>query len=316
MPNGKPGTSFVRALAKAEPVSVRMKITPEDAAFLLEINAKNRPLDSRRVTRFADIIRRGEWKLTHQGIALSPEGEVLDGQHRLAAIVESGITVEIPVSQGSFDFDVIDTGKNRTAGDVLSIAGFLNTNQLAAALRMISIYDSRQPRPWTTLRRGFTNHQIKDMASDAQEYINDCVRNGALISRRIGGSRSSLAAGLYICRRWALDKGLFEEFAEFEHGLVTGIGMADGDARLALAGWFNSGARRIKSNEQRSEIVMLLVLRSFVAFLRGEVLTRMLISDAAGWTYRLPLRAMKETYQGIRPKVLAGSLDEEEQEGE
>jgi len=320
----------MRALGKAEPVSVRMTITPQDAQFLLdtdaEIRAKsgepNRHLEAKRVTRFANVIRKGQWKLTHQGLALAPDGKVLDGQHRLAAVVEAGIAVEIAVSQDDFDFAVFDTGKSRSPGDVLHIAGRKSTPQLAAALKLIAIYDAREPRPWTSVRRNFSNPDILQLANESMPYIDDCVRQATLVARRIGGSRSSITAGLYVCRRWALDKGLLEEYLEFENGLTSGVGMLPGDARLALANWLAStsgkGAGRIRSNEHRSEIAMLLVLRAFVAFLRGEFLSRMLISNAAEWTYRLPLRAMKETYRGVVPgvtrPVVLGALESEEEE--
>jgi len=34
---------------------------------------------------FAEAMRRGEWMVTHQGIAFDTQGVLVDGQHRLAA---------------------------------------------------------------------------------------------------------------------------------------------------------------------------------------------------------------------------------------
>jgi hypothetical protein len=53
------------------------------------------PLSKRTVRDFAEAMRRGDWRLTHQGIAFDASGALVDGQHRLAAIVEADVPVEI-----------------------------------------------------------------------------------------------------------------------------------------------------------------------------------------------------------------------------
>jgi len=65
-------------------------ITPTKAAEYLEANTSNRPLSSATVKSFAEAMSRGDWMVTHQGIAFSAAGVLVDGQHRLAAIVEPG----------------------------------------------------------------------------------------------------------------------------------------------------------------------------------------------------------------------------------
>lgn len=79
--------------------SVLIEITPSQAAALL---AKNTPLNRKvrktHVEALTGAIRRGEWRVTHQGIALAPDGSLLDGQHRLHAIIAAGIPVTMLVS--------------------------------------------------------------------------------------------------------------------------------------------------------------------------------------------------------------------------
>ncbi len=43
-------------------------------------------------------MREGHWDTTHQGIAIASDGTLVDGQHRLLAIVESGVTVRMNVT--------------------------------------------------------------------------------------------------------------------------------------------------------------------------------------------------------------------------
>src|SRR5437763_13699662 len=88
-------------------------ITPKKAQEYLEHNTANRPLSGRTVRDFAAAMRRGEWRVTHQGIAFDTAGALVDGQHRLAAIVEAEVPVEVTVfnevPEGALD--VLDTSK-------------------------------------------------------------------------------------------------------------------------------------------------------------------------------------------------------------
>src|SRR6266704_2773676 len=96
-------------------------------------------------------MRRGEWLVTHQGIAFDVNGVLVDGQHRLAAIIEAERPVELTVfsevAEGTFD--VLDIGKRRTAADVLAIEGEKNSTMLAAMVRTVWLYHNRPDLTWT-----------------------------------------------------------------------------------------------------------------------------------------------------------------------
>lgn len=99
-------------------------MTPQMAAALLERNTGNRKIRPSKVRYLKNVIARGEWQATHQGVAISTTGRLLDGQHRLVAIVESGVPVEIMVTRGlnSNTFKVIDSAITpRTFADTFNI---------------------------------------------------------------------------------------------------------------------------------------------------------------------------------------------------
>lgn len=104
----------------------KVTVTPQLAASWLERNQINRPLSQPHVTRIAAQIKAGRWRYNGETIKLSPSGDVLDGQHRLWAIIEANMPVEILVV---FDverdaFATIDTlSKPRSGGDVIALAG-------------------------------------------------------------------------------------------------------------------------------------------------------------------------------------------------
>lgn len=98
-------------------------ITPELAAGWLEQNTTdNRVVRTAWVNLLADAIRKGQWRLTHQGIAFDTKGQLVDGQHRLWAIIEAGTAVDMAVTTGVEPkaFTVFDIGAKRTLADSLN----------------------------------------------------------------------------------------------------------------------------------------------------------------------------------------------------
>ena len=75
-------------------------------------------------------------------IRFSDSKGIIDGQHRLYAVVASGITIQSWVINGlpSDVFDTIDSGKRRSAGDTLGCRGEQYACRMAAALIMIDKY--------------------------------------------------------------------------------------------------------------------------------------------------------------------------------
>jgi hypothetical protein len=76
-------------------------ITPQTArTWLLELNQNNQRPIERRVQHFAADMKNGRWKNCYQPISFDADGTLADGQHRLRAIVESGVTLTCLVARG------------------------------------------------------------------------------------------------------------------------------------------------------------------------------------------------------------------------
>jgi len=111
-------------------------ITPEIALEILKTNKRNRPMKKDLVLFYAEEMKKGSWKLNGESIIISSTNILLDGQHRLAAIVKSGIEQQMVVVTGAKNevFDTIDVGKTRTSGDIMAIDGISNANKHAAGI--------------------------------------------------------------------------------------------------------------------------------------------------------------------------------------
>ena len=112
--------------SKSIPSVQRVAVSPEIAWEWLEnCNTNNRRVNEKHVRRLARDMVEGNWVLTHEGIAFDKHGKLIDGQHRLWAITEADVTVDMYVWR-NIDPNVriaIDCGKSRSMADVLNIAG-------------------------------------------------------------------------------------------------------------------------------------------------------------------------------------------------
>lgn len=104
----------------------RVRITPEMAVRLLDANKLNRPLGQGHAERIASQITEGKWRFNGDTIKISTTGDVLDGQHRLWAIIESKTAVDSIIVYGieRDAFSTIDTiRKPRSLGDTVALNG-------------------------------------------------------------------------------------------------------------------------------------------------------------------------------------------------
>ena len=112
---------------KTSGVKVEQRIiTPEMADKLLTHNRNNRPISDQHVRRITEQILAGKWKMNGDTIKISDTKNVLDGQHRLWAIVYAKMPVESLVVEGipEDSFDTMDTiRRGRTGADVIALQG-------------------------------------------------------------------------------------------------------------------------------------------------------------------------------------------------
>src|SRR4051812_23704453 len=214
-------------------------VSPKVAAELLaQPHVRQRPLRQGLVRRYAAVMRRGDWHLTHQGIALDETGKLLDGQHRLAAVVMSGMTVRMMVTYGldADRFDVMDTGAKRTSGDIIKMAGFSNGPGVSAVVRLVIAYDELPDMAWTGIvyqEATSSEHRILEVFEQDAERYEEAVRIGASMKGAMKSLLPSAAATwAYVAMRAEKDGGRNRE--EFVHGLLTGENLKHGDPRLLL----------------------------------------------------------------------------------
>lgn len=117
----------------------KLLVTPTVAKQYLEANVNNRRIKNAVVTRYAQDMILGRWKEdTGEIIKISKSGAVLDGQHRLMAVVKSNTPISFHFAMNVEDsvFDVLDTGSSRNATDSFKVKDIKNGNTIPSIISL------------------------------------------------------------------------------------------------------------------------------------------------------------------------------------
>lgn len=109
-------------------------VTPTMAKSWLANHQNYRKMNRAIVVRYATDMDADDWEFNGMPIILDGKGNVIDGQHRLAAIIKSEKSLMMLVVRGVKTADSIDTGKRRNLGDWLAHAGYKNVTCLSSAI--------------------------------------------------------------------------------------------------------------------------------------------------------------------------------------
>lgn len=105
-------------------VATTETVTPQQAELWLEYNniETNRNITHSRIRRYTSDMLNGKWGLG-QPLMFTESGTLIDGQHRLSAVVNSGVDVEFVILRG-YDKSAllfIDTGKSRSTANIARV---------------------------------------------------------------------------------------------------------------------------------------------------------------------------------------------------
>lgn len=119
-----------------------IKVTPAIAHRWLATNKDNRPIRENLVTSFAEDMTNGYWDDNGETIKFDEDDCLIDGQHRLLAIIQSNKTIEMIIVWGikRGSQETIDTGAKKTFANLLSMRKEKNAPALAAIVRKVYIW--------------------------------------------------------------------------------------------------------------------------------------------------------------------------------
>jgi len=267
VPKDLPESEEVRWLfAKHTKEDIRyVDVSPVIAKALLDRNTRNRKIRTGDIKEWSQEMEGGRWRITHQGIAIARDGVILDGQHRLESVVESGVTVRMPVAVGLDPevFSVIDTGRKRNSADAMSMVGEASAFQYAAITRLAMQYETGA---LNRSKGGHANKFHSDVLLAYREGKEDAIRMATKVggNARIMGlpiNKTAVGTAFLLIHQACNDDDLIHEFFE---GIRTGINLSGNDARYIL--------RRVVTNDPRplSKKQLALILKAWKLYAMGE----------------------------------------------
>jgi hypothetical protein len=170
-------------------VAAREWVSPDLARDWLAVNTHNRYVRKGLVRALAADMEAGDWRENGETIKLASDGRVIDGQHRLLAISESGVGQWMLVVRGlpMSSQDTVDTGQRRSFADVLAMRREANASRLSSVVRRALLWDRGE--------RGV------GLRSPAISNVPTIPQQLAFLERH-PGLRESTAEGLAVRRRF------------------------------------------------------------------------------------------------------------------
>lgn len=257
-------------------------ITPKQAKAWLNGHQNIRPINQRTVASLAHDITQGNWKVTHQGICFNEKDELVDGQHRLHAIVEADRPVRMMVStiRGITAQDPIDEGRRRS----LSLLSGHRTRTISA-LGVLRYFEAGEMihRPLTLAE-----------ANDVYDHHKGAFEMLGMVPKIHSLTGGTLAALVWA---WPCDA---EKVRGFAVELTLGEMIKRGDPSFAFRNWM------VATRHSHPEEVALAACNCVRAYLAGQKLTSVFAGEtgyralvAQRRKHRIPFTPTVQAVEGV-----------------
>lgn len=233
------------------------------------VKGTNRKHGRRTVADYAAAMLRGEWELTHQGIAFNVNGELVDGGHRLRAVIlasqtQPDIAIDFMVTWGLSEKAMVtmDIGRRRVPADFLRMLGKSNTASLGGIIRLAYCYDNV---PWSSTET-WSRHRITPTMQE--EYLNENPRLEQAVEVSLPFRRlfkaSALGSFWFVATRERPDVDIHS----FMESLRSGELLEKGDPALTLRELMLNSRAALRRLEGSQELALL--IKAFNKRINGE----------------------------------------------
>lgn len=213
-------------------VSVQLVwLTPEFGQAILDRNGRTqRNPKKEHLVEMIDDIKNDRFMFTGQTIIQDSNGDLIDGQHRIKAVIEAGkpILVLLVRNVDPDAYYAIDNTARRQISDVMRSDGYDNVAALGCALRHLDRYHNGKLMGMGS----YTQSRLSTPAARELLQEHPDLSTSIHVTTKIGR----------ICRSWGAMGFCHYIFSQkdpkaaeqFFHFLTTGEGLFEGDPILAL----------------------------------------------------------------------------------
>lgn len=264
-------------------VTIKKKtVSPAMAKAWMDKRAPNRHVRAFAVSTLLTYMSRKQFLDTGDPIKFNVKGDLIDGQHRLSALIEYGQPIEMWIAEGveSEAMPILDIGSPRKPNDTLDIygkiknRGWKNSAARASTLRMLASYErsngkfmiDRATGPGAGGSGRITRFELI-AAAEKYKNIDESIQVGVGASKILRMGCSVYAAVHYLFSR--VDK---EAADSFFSTLITGdLNGCGGNPRVLreqiIA--FGLAGKRMSGGEMAYRLI-----RTWNATRRGEKLSK------------------------------------------
>jgi hypothetical protein len=228
LPAVRVGVAQVVTAARPAVQYETVMVTPEMAAHLLKNMVRNRVVRESRVIKIALDIEAGKWHMTGSAVAFNADGQLIDGQHRLRAVVLAATPVPMLFAHNLSNeaLAVIDTGAPRAMGDIYTMVDGVGDGKKFAT--MLGIVHGLDRGHMTTGQSKAALDATRARHQDGTDYVMTLLKRGGPRLIHIGSVHGALAFA-YPTKP--------EAISEFAEKLWVGANLAPNDPAFVLRGY-------------------------------------------------------------------------------
>jgi len=245
--------------------------------WLAENNGHNRDISDARVAQYVADMESGRWRFNGETIQFDRTGMLLNGQHRLMAILETGIPQSFLVVRGLDPQSqlTMDQGTRRSPADQLAIANVTADATIAASVRVLirwgkgMFFGDQKVRTSTTEVVAWAQANL-----GAIELMHDLTEAGV----RLVPCKPSIALAV----AYRLSQISEMDALRFFSALRTGADLANGNPILALRNRLIGDKDKNVSNSERDVVGFLVI--AWNAARAGRSLAKIQRPKGGVWT--------------------------------
>lgn len=237
-------------------------VTPELAEKWLTQNTHNRNLRETAVQAYARDMTAGNWAENGEAIKFAKDGTLLDGQHRLKAVVQAGVTIKMLVVTGLEHQaqETMDDGRKRSLSDALALRGEQNAVTLGAVLRRTLMWQQGKYRNTGTYTP--TNTECLTFLQQHPE-----ARDSANIAKHLRAP-TKLPSSVLGLTHWVFTRIDAEDSSWFFDRLGTGANLEQHHPILTLRK--RAGEMEKESGRVPEDVLLAFVIKTWNAYRNGE----------------------------------------------
>ena len=252
--------------------SIVETITPQKAQEYLAKSGGNRNISKPVVRSYANSMKEGKWLLNGEPIVFDVDGVLLNGHHRLNAVIEANVPIQTFVTRGveHESFSTFDCGRNRTLGQLIGMQGVKNYNVISSAVQVCYRLENGANLGDNGFfaRFGLPNSKLIDMYNNNKELYDEAGNYAQHCRTQASFFPQSVTAGsyAYLCKiGYSKDtiKAFFDDLCQLDTSKNQTINLL----RKRLINEHTKQGARI-----RREFVFALVIKTWNCYIQGITL--------------------------------------------